>query len=313
MDKTTGTEKVGGVFDFGPAPEADKDAAAVDAEAGTQETADTSNATQDTTQTTNDTTPDQPENQTVDGTEEKTDAAVVADKPFEVNGRTFASKDELATAYRNSSAEGIRLNKVVETKELQLQELNKKLLELEDKLGDAPFPGLLSTDKDQEAAQLEMLPQAKQMEYILNKKEWEKTQAATKQAREQQRTQMVEGEKRVKEAIKQSEQEMIEQPEKYPGYSKLKPTMDKIIELTPSIANRPETPYLSFWIAYGLNAFGKENAAASKTKDATAKATETAKSAHAQIGKSGTGKQATTTGEASSIVGAWRNRNGVGL
>jgi len=313
MDTKTGTEKVGGVFDFGAAPEAEKDAATVAPEETTESTetvtepvVGTDNTTADTTEQTDNPTDQQ-------DTEGKTDTTVVAEKPFEVNGRTFASKDELATAYSNSSAEGIRLHKLVETKDLQVQELNKKLLELEDKLGDAPFPGLLSTDKDQEAAQLEMLPQARQMEYILNKKEWEKTQAASKQAREQQRAQFTEGEKRIKEAIEASEKEIMSQPEKYPGYEKLKPTMAKIIELTPSIANRPETPYLSFWIAYGLNAFGKETAVTSKTKEAAVKATEKAKSAHAQIGGSVAGKTTAPSGAKSSIVDAWKTRNGAGI
>jgi hypothetical protein len=196
-----------------------------------------------------------------------------------------------------------------------MTELNKKLLELEDKMGEAPFPGLLSADKEQEAAQLEMLPTHKQTEYILAKRDWEQKQAGLKTEREQRKAQLTESEKHMQEVIAESEKGMIAEPARYPGYESLKPTMAKIIELTPSIANRPETPYLSFWIAYGLNAFSKEQAVGNKTKETVNKKTQAAKSAHEQIGKSGVGKTsvAPANGSGSSIVNAWKDRNGTGL
>lgn len=313
--KTTGTEKTGGVFDFGPAPEAAKDAATVEGttDQATEQTTQEEQTTKQpegTTETTEDNLSNV--NTSAEGAQEQT---TETEQSFEVDGRTFTSRDELVTAYRNSSSEGIRLAKLTKEFENKLAEREAMILELEAKQVEQPFPGLLSTDKDQEEAQLSMLPQHKQTEYILAKREWEKEQA-TKKADFTQKQQQVEATKQhIKEIIEQNSEDMASKPQEYPMFKELGPTMQKVVALTPSIANRPETPYLSYWIAYGLSAFNKEKAQKTETQKATEAAKTTAKSAQAQIGKSGIGKQSasSTSGTTSSIAQAYRQRNGVEL
>ena len=230
---------------------------------------------------------------------------------FEINGRTFASKDELVTAYKNSSSEGIRLAKQHEEDWHQLNELSAKLLELEDAQQAMAFPELLSTDKDQEEAQLEMLPQHKQTEYILNKREWEKKQLGLKEANAQKRKQLETNKAEVKALIERNDQDMASKPEEFPSYKELKPTMAKIVELTPALANRPETPYISFWIAYGLNAFNKAKATKAEVNKTATATKDKAAAAQTQVGKSGIGKSGTATASGgSSIAQAWKDRNG---
>jgi hypothetical protein len=318
--KQPGNTQTGGVFDFGAAPEAAKDAATVETETTTQEgttedTTVTSNAN-DTTQETQ--TQETPATETTDGSEQETDPQktqqTVTETPFEIDGRTFASKAELVTAYKNSSTEGVRLSKLTKEYELKLAEREAKLLEMEAKQFDAPFPGALSADAEQEEAQLAMMPQHRQTEYILAKREWAQKQAQAKQEHAQRLQQSTEQQKHIKEVIEQSTKEMEGKPEEYPNFKELTPTMQKIVELSPALANRPETPYLSFWIAYGLNAYNKERALKTETEKAAATTKEKAKSAQTQLGKSGNGKTTTATpGNSSPIVSAWRDRNGVGL
>ena len=305
------TQKTGGVFEFGSAPEAEKDAS-------TQETPDTNTpnaeeTSQAQTETQPETTGNETQEQVVD--EQGNPVTETAKEPvketFEINGRTFTSKDELVTAYKNSSSEGIRLAKANEEFQHKMNEMHAQLLEMEEAQTSAPFPGLLSTDKAQEEAQLEMLPQHKQTEYILSKREWEQKQTGLKEANAQSRKQIKESSKHVKELIARNDQDMAGKPAEFPGYKDLKPTMDKIVELTPLLANRPETPYLSFWIAYGLNAFNKENA----TKTVAAQTVDANKvkvaSAQTQIGKGGNGKPVNATASGgSSIAQAWKDRNG---
>ena len=301
----TGSAAGRGMFDgFGASPEAEKDAATVeDTGAGAGE--------ETTTQA-------QPENTGTEGTETQAQPENTGTEVFaEVNGRAFTSKDEFVKAYTNSSAEGIRLDRLNAEKDLLLAEKEKRILELEDLTGAQTFPGLLSADKEQEAAQLEMLPQHKQTEYILAKREWEKGQADAKVQREQKRTQTAEAAKRVQNVIADNEKEMMVQSDKYPDYALLKPTMSKVIELSPCIANRPETPYLSFWIAYGLNAFSRAQAERAKTAAGAEAAKLKAQAAQRQAGGiPGSGKAPNAKpadGSGSSIVSSWRDRNGAGL
>ena len=310
-ETTTGsTQKTGGVFEFGPAPEAEKDVS-------TQETPDTNTpnaeeTSQAQTETQPETTGEEIKEPILD---EQGNPVEPVKEPvketFEINGRTFASKDELVTAYKNSSSEGVRLAKANEEAQHKMNEMSAKLLELQEAQTSAPFPGLLSTDPAQEEAQLEMLPQYKQTEYLLNKREWEQKQNGLKEANAQTRKQIEESNKHVKELIARNDQDMAGKPAEFPGYKELKPTMDKIVELTPVLANRPETPYLSFWIAYGLNAFNKEGATKTVAEKTAAETKVKVASAQTQIGKGGTGKpvNATASGE-SSIVSAWKDRNG---
>lgn len=325
---TQGTS--GGMFEFAGAEQASKDAASVDSteqeETGTPETgADEAQAQQErshdtaetgeTGETDGDADPNQ-DPQAEEGKKDQTQQGAQKEETFEIDGRTFASKAELITAYKNSSAEGKRLAALEKERAVQLADLEKKVLDLEEKLEDQPFPGLLSPDEAQEAAQLEMLPQHRQTEYILNKKDWEKQRAAAKAQREQKKAQLEEASKRTKQLIEEHEQGMAQNKEKYPMFEELKPTRDKIVELTPAIANRPETPFLSYWIAYGLEAFNRAQAAAKKIADAKENAKVTARSAQVQQGEGGDGKptSATKTGAGqSSIVSSYRERTGGGL
>lgn len=322
---TQGTQ--GGMFEFAGAEQATKDAASAEQEQETQaqqgQDETTGQGAGDAGQTdaraegegaqTGD--PEQ-EAQGTDGEAEKAQAQGTREETFEIDGRTFASKAELITAYQNSSAEGRRLAALDKERARQLAEREKQILDLEERLEDQPFPGLLSPDEAQEAAQLEMLPQHKQTEYILNKKEWEKQRAAAKVQREQRKKQLEEMETQTRQAIEENEQKMSSSREKYPLFDELKPTRAKIVELTPSIANRPETPYLSYWIAYGLEAFNRAQATAQRAAAGKDAAKAKAKSAQVQQGEGGDGKPtsaASTGGGTSSIVNAYRERTGGGL
>lgn len=304
------TQKTGGVFEFGTAPEAAKDES-------TQETPDTSTSNaNETSQVQTETSPETTGNETQEITVDEQGNPVEATKEpvketFEINGRTFASKDELVTAYKNSSSEGIRLAKANEEAQHKMNEMSARLLEMEEAQTSAPFPELLSADKAQEEAQLEMLPQHKQTEYILKKREWEQKQVGLKEANAQARKQVEESSKHVKDLIARNDQDMAGKPAEFPGYKDLKPTMDKIVELTPALANRPETPYLSFWIAYGLNAFNKENATKAVAAQTVTDNKVKVASAQTQIGKGGNGKPVNATASGgSSITQAWKDRNG---
>lgn len=305
-----------GMFDGLPgAAEATRDAETVETE--NPESTSPDSTAQDTTQTQQETTEVEPteeeETQELDENGQPIDKKQpdVKQESFEINGRTFASKDELITAYKHSSNEGLRLAKQHDEDQHRINELNARLLELEDAQAMAPFPELLSADKAQEEAQLEMLPQHKQTEYILKKREWEQKQQGIKEANAQKRKQLEATKAQIKDIIAKNDAEMASKADEFPMYKELKTTMSKIVELSPVLANRPETPYLSYWIAYGLNAYNKEVAQKAEAKKAVTVTKDKAAAAQTQIGKGGIGKTGTKTGPTgSSIANAWKERNG---
>lgn len=306
MEVKEGTDgsKVAGMLDFGPAEQADKDAATQ----GNEEQQNTQETTEGQPETEQVVEGNEEQKENTDGKEGDTNSDTVIGAPIEVEGRKYKDVNELVTAHVQSSNEGRRLARLAEEKDAMLQELQAKVLELEGKELEQKFPGEMSED------QLELLPQHKQTEYIIAKNRWADQQATLKTQREQGLKKHEEYQKNLKETIDNNDREMASHQDEFPGYKDLKPTMDKIRELTPCLSNRPETPYLTFWIAYGLNAFNKAKATAGKTQQVNDAAKNASLSTVRQAGGEGKGKAPgkADAGE-SSIVKAWRDRNGAGI
>lgn len=230
------------------------------------------------------------------------------EKPIIVNGRNFANIDELATAYSNSSAEGIRLASAEKYLKSEIDALKKQIIEYEDKSDSEKFPGEMT---DEQLAELQPFQVQK---YFYEKDKWEKEHTTRVEARKAYREQLKKQDEEIKLAAIQNESAMEADVKKYPRFSELKPLMGEIVKMTPHIGNRADTPYLSYIIAVGLDALNAQRLGKVKSEESLKKAKKEAENASTATAKPGNaGKPANQTKAPSDIVSAYKARMGAGL
>lgn len=202
--------------------------------------------------------------------------------PITVDGREYKTAEEVITGMQQSKHEGIRLNGVVKAMQQELSALREKHLELELKAGTPQF----AVKTDEELALME--PDDRAL-YKLEKKQFEEKLAKFKSEHEKELAKMKQdGAQRV-ERIKKTFTDMRSNTEKFPMHKELEPQMAHLLEVSPWLAGKEDTPFILYYAAYGYNESRKALAA----KAETVKSTEAAK-AQAAAGAAASGS--TTTG-----------------
>jgi hypothetical protein len=86
---------------------------------------------------------------------------------------------------------------------------------------------------------------------------------------------------------------------RFPKFKELESARKEVIQLTPIIANRPETPVLAYYLALGIEAANNLQVASEKTNGSRSAAAKKAAASQAQTLKGGerTGKRNTKLSE----------------
>jgi len=193
------------------------------------------------------------------------------------NGRGFKDSAELLATYDNSSTEAMRLASESKTQQLmtddltsKLQEANATILNLQQYVGNGSMPDAKSEE------QLAAMTEDERFNYRLEKREWTKKIDAFKQQMATVKADSEALSARVKAEIAHNEQVMTANTTKYPEYAETAPLRAEILKESPYLANRTDSPYVSYYIALGVMALReKEQIAALEVKsrqDAEAKA-----------------------------------------
>jgi len=217
--------------------------------------------------------PANPENQPPAGSELKTKA-----------GRVFKDPTELLTAYENSSSEGMRLasdikaaKAVQDSLNAKLQETNAALVELQEYVSTTgTFPGAKTPD--------EVAADEERYNYYSDKRSWENKRSEFTKRITNAKKEAEDYAKSVRTAIEQTESKMAADPQAFPGFSNTADLRKEILANSPHLDNRPDTPYVAYYIARGLMA---DREGAEKTrleKESAAKAAAEAEALSRQAG-----------------------------
>lgn len=186
--------------------------------------------------------------------------------PITVDGREYKTAEEVITGMQQSKHEGIRLNGVVKAMQQELSALREKHLALELKAGLPTF----EVKTDDELALME--PDDRAL-YKLEKKQFEEKLTKFKGEHEKELGKMKQdGAQRV-ERIKATYMDMRKNTEKFPMHKELEPQMAHLLEVSPWLAGKEDTPFILYYAAYGYNEAKKATGA----KGETAKSLEAAK------------------------------------
>jgi hypothetical protein len=199
-------------------------------------------------------------------------------KPIEINGRTFKSTEELIEVYKQSSAEGVRLNAVRKSIQAELDATKAQVAELELKSGLPTF-----TEKTEE--ELSLMEPAEKAVYLIEKKQFDKDLAKFKTDREKMladnKAKQESNQREITEIVKK----MTEDTKTYPHFKELEPIMDNILDKTPWLSGRHESPEIVYYLARGIKADQEDR----KSGQLTTKSQEQAKTAAAAAGAVSTG------------------------
>lgn len=187
--------------------------------------------------------------------------------PITVDGREYKTTEEVVTGMQQSKHEGIRLNGVVKAMQQELSALREKHLALELKAGMPVF-----ATKTQE--ELDLMEPDDRALYKLEKKQFEEKLGQFKGEHEKQLAKMKQENGQRVERIKNTFAGMRKNTEKFPMHKELEPMMSHLLEVSPWLAGKDDTPFVLYYAAYGYNEYKKAVGA----KDVTAKSIEAAKS-----------------------------------
>ncbi len=176
-------------------------------------------------------------------------------------GRVFKTPTELLTAYENSSNEGVRLAAEIKTIKAahealngQLQEANKALMELQEYVSTTgTFPGAKTPDE------VAAMTEEERYNYYSDKRAWEAKRTEYSNRISNAKKAAEEYAKNVRSIIDRTEREMAADTAAYPGFTDMAELRGEILKNSPHLDNKPDTPYVTYFIAKGLLA-GREAA-----------------------------------------------------
>jgi len=168
-------------------------------------------------------------------------------------GRAFKTLDELGKTYNESSAEGLRLSNELKTTKAvsndlteQLTEANKTILSLQEHVGKGGYPNAKTE------SEIVGMSEEDRLNYYADKREWKTKVDAFKAKLDNAKAESEAYTKKVAEEISKAESIMTADSKNYPEFTQVKPMRDKILSETPWLANRAETPYITYVLAQGL-------------------------------------------------------------
>lgn len=209
------------------------------------------------------------------------------------NGRKFKTVEEAGKLYNESSREAKRLAGEAKIKELavtdltgKLEEANKTILAMQEYISNAAYtPNVPEKYKGMsEKEMLEAMTEDEKLDYRLDKREWGKKVEGFRKQMEAAKGEAEKAATALKTAQERVWARMEATPDEFPGYSELKPTVQRIMEETPALHNMAEGPYIAFFIAMGDSYLTYLKNAAAHTKASKTSAAEQAGAAAAAAG-----------------------------
>jgi hypothetical protein len=196
-----------------------------------------------------------------EGTEEKPAAETAVLKAK--NGKTFKDAAELLATYDASAPEAQRLageNKTLTLTigglESQLAETRDSLLKMQEYIANSAYsPNVPEKYKGMpETEMLAAMTEDERFEYRLDKREWSKKVEAfkTKMMNAKAESEALAG--KIKAEIARVETTMSQDTASYPDFTELAPLRAEILKESPHLANRPDTPYIAYYVARGIMA-----------------------------------------------------------
>lgn len=197
------------------------------------------------------------------------------------NGRVFKDQAELLTTYDASSQEAQRLDTESKTLKLTAEDMSNKfneanatILAMQEYIGNAAYiPNVPEKYKGMtEVEMLEAMTDDEKLDYRLDKREWSKKveNFKTQMAKARQESEAIAV--RTKAEIDRNEAIMSRDKETYPDFTELKPLRDEIIKQSPHIANRLDSPYVSYYMAAGIMSLQEKAETAKLEADSRAEA-----------------------------------------
>lgn len=239
-------------------------------------------------------------------------------KPFfEFKGRAFKDANELMTTMESSQKEALRLKGA----ERQLKTLTAAQQDLMVKhraelakiqlanFQNARYPG------EKSAAELEQMAPAELNAYYKDRASWEVKRDADKQQFEAALRADGERAQRVQQEIAQVTEEMCDDPENYPDFEVLTPTVNALSKDFGFACGHPETPKLFYFAALGARALFQQSQgktmSADARKGAAQKAAADAAARGGGVPPSSKGKKPASSGSAvDGMLAAYKRSHG---
>lgn len=190
-----------------------------------------------------------------------------ADEPGRMYADRFKTVEHLEVAYKQSSQQGRRLAKEVETRGVELEKAQSKIKELEAQVALGPET---KEPTDDELKAMDPIAAAKALNRYSDQKRTREALAEKRSAEERQAKQSSEA---LYNEVVGRARSMAQDKEKYPDYGELEGIMSEFLDYEPSIAGHRGTPLVLYFAAKGLKSAQADVAArkASKASTDTAK------------------------------------------
>lgn len=209
------------------------------------------------------------------------------------NGKTFKDAAELLESYDASAPEAKRLADENKTFKLTMDDISAKLtdanstiLKMEEYIANSAYtPNVPEKYKGMtETEMLENMTEDEKLDYKLDKREWKRKVESFKTQMANAKAEAESIAKQTKAEIAKAEQVMSQDTASYPDFTDLTPLREEIMRQSPHLANRPDSPYVTYYMAMGILAL-KERTEASRLEAQSRQAAEgKAKSAAAAAG-----------------------------
>ena len=209
------------------------------------------------------------------------------------NGKTFKDTAELLTTYDNSATEAVRLAGESKTMKIAMEDMNGKvqaanatILAMQEYINNAAYmPNVPEKYKGMtETEMLGSMTEDEKLDYQLDKREWKKKVDSFKTQMAKAKDESESLAKAVTAEMARVEQAMSKDPVKYPDFAALEPLRAEILKESPHLANRPDAPYVSFYMAHGILALKEKEETARLEAESRNKAAERAKAEAANGG-----------------------------
>ena len=209
------------------------------------------------------------------------------------NGKTFKDAAELLTTYDTSATEAVRLAGETKTTKIAMEDMNGKvqaanatILAMQEYINNAAYmPNVPEKYKGMtESEMISSMTEDEKLDYQLDKREWKKKVDSFKTQMSKAKDESESLAKAVTAEMARVEQAMSKDPVKYPDFAVLEPLRAEILKESPHLANRPDSPYVAFYMAHGILALKEKEETARLEADSRNKAAETAKAEAANGG-----------------------------
>lgn len=209
------------------------------------------------------------------------------------NGREFKDQSELLTTYDASSTEAQRLAGEAKTLKItgedtsnKLKEANATILAMQEYIGNAAYqPNVPEKYKGMnESEMIAQMTDDEKLDYKLDKREWGKKVESFKTQMANAKAESEAIAVRIKAEIDRVESVMSSDKANYPEFTELAPLRNEILKQSPHLANRPDSHYVAYYMAFGIASTREKAESARLTEQSRATAAANAASAAANGG-----------------------------